>query len=182
MFLAIFIASSEEWIHIYIHLVWICDIFLLKCCCCVFFYPHFCISHRQNGLSGLLNRTIPNQLKKTCTGDIKPLLDGRSRLKDVLNKNIDGFLTSRNPILMDIRTTVMVSTKKGQLLYPQSFDEDSSLLNSSEPLRIAENNFKLLNEGLSVKVTVNLDPNSYLSYLMLSGFMIFFSSFVLFFL
>ncbi|MBU1168505.1 MAG: hypothetical protein KKD44_02975 [Proteobacteria bacterium] len=139
---------------------------------CIFLPPFLYISSAK-WVERALESNYTQSIEKTCTGDIKPLLDGRSRLKDVLNKNIDGFLTSRNPILMDIRTTVMVSTKKGQLLYPQSFDEDSSLLNSSEPLRIAENNFKLLNEGLSVKVTVNLDPNSYLSYLMLSGFMIF---------
>lgn len=118
-----------------------------------------------------LESSYKQGIEKTCVGDIKPLIDGRIRLKDALSKNIDGFLSSRPSVLHDIRTTVTVSTKNGQYLYPQPFDDEHSLLNSSEAIRIAEDNYKILNDGLVVSVAVSLDPNSFLSYLMLSIFM-----------
>lgn len=111
------------------------------------------------------------EVKKICTGDIKPLLDGKTRLKEALSKNIDGYLASRNALAKDLRITLTVTSKSGTILYPQTFEDDQGLLKtSSDPLGLAEENYRFLNEGLNIKLSVSLDPNSFLSYLILSVF------------
>lgn len=107
-------------------------------------------------------------IEKIFTGDIKPLLDGRVRLQDVLAQNIDGYLRSRIFLLKNVRVSVSVFTGAGDLIYPLPFEEQKNLLESSEPLRIAEDNYSHLKGGLSVRVSASLDPYSPLSYLLLS--------------
>lgn len=111
------------------------------------------------------------EIRKVCTGDIKPLLDGKTRLREALSRNIDGYLSSRNALAQDLRITLTVTTKNGVVLYPQTLDEDQGLLKtSSDPMGLAAENYRLLNEGLEIKISVSLEPNSFLSYLILLVF------------
>jgi uncharacterized membrane protein len=119
-------------------------------------------------LEWAVERSYKTEIHKISAGDIKPLLDGRERLKDVLAENIDRFLSSRHAFLNDVRVTVSVYAGTDELLYPQPFDDQKNLLESSDTLKIAEDNYRLLNGGLSVEVSAALDPYSFLSYLLLA--------------
>lgn len=123
-------------------------------------------------LEGTLESSYTREISRLCTVDMKALLDGRVRLRDAIDRQIDGFLAARPAITGSMRIIVTVSTKTGTPLYPSMFDDSHDFLQVREPLRVAEENFRLLNEGVDVRVSVSLEPNSLLSYLVFSAFMV----------
>ena len=112
------------------------------------------------------------EIKKICTGDIKPLLDGKIRLKDALSRNIERYFDSRGPLAKDLRITLTIRSKSGLILYPQSYEDAQGLLQSSaDPMDLAGENYTLLNEGLDIQLSVELNPYSVLSFVILAFFM-----------
>jgi predicted RNase H-like nuclease (RuvC/YqgF family) len=69
-----------------------------------------------------------------------------------------------------MKVVVTVLSKQGHILYPSNYNEDSpSLLGENRSdLNLAEDNFRILNEGLYIQVSVTLDPNSLPSYIILT--------------
>ncbi len=96
-------------------------------------------------------------------GDTVPLLDGSARLKDTISKNIDRYLQNNVliPLGADIKVTVI--TKHGKVLYPPFFEEETVPLSSSDPIKIAADNYGLMNEGLVINVDLKLGHNTLLS-------------------
>ncbi|GAB6097822.1 hypothetical protein JCM14469_40760 [Desulfatiferula olefinivorans] len=123
-------------------------------------------------LEATLASTYTREISRLCTADMKALLDGRVRLRDAVDRTIDGFLADRPAVSGGLRMIVTVSTLAGTPLYPSMFDDSHDLLQVREPLRVAEENYRLLNEGLDVRVSVSLEPNSLVSYLLFAAFMV----------
>lgn len=120
----------------------------------------------ENGLAGRYEK----QIEKICTGDMARLLEGNVSLKDALYENVESFLDKRSGFEKKMKVVVTIWSKQGQILYPSGFNEDQpSLLGQNQNnLNLAEDNFKILNEGLDIKVSVTLDPNSFPSYIILT--------------
>jgi len=110
------------------------------------------------------------QIEKICTGDMSRLFEGNVSLKDALYENVESFLDKRSGFEKKMKVVVTICSKQGQILYPSGFNEDqTSLLGQNQSrLILAEDNFKILNEGLDIKVSVTLDPNSLPSYIILA--------------
>jgi hypothetical protein len=110
-----------------------------------------------------LQEQFARGIEEACTGDPQPLLDGSLRLRDAIRANVEAYLRSSAIIRYGVSVRVQVSTRGGTVLYPAPFDESGDLHGTSNPMRLAQENFTLLSEGLAVQVEARLDHNRLLS-------------------
>ncbi|MBW1898233.1 MAG: hypothetical protein JRI61_04150, partial [Deltaproteobacteria bacterium] len=110
-----------------------------------------------------LNKKYTSEIEDIYTGDTRSLFDGSVWLKDAVNTNIDSYLKSKVLILWGVKSNVSVTTKRGTILYPAVFDEAEASLLQPDPMKIAADNYTLMNEGLLSNVKVTLEHNTLLS-------------------
>ncbi len=118
-----------------------------------------------------LSASYERHIEKVCTGDMSGLLDGKISLADALQKNVGAFLDNRHVIEKQLKIVVTILSKQGDTLYPLVYGEDRPSFNSQDNLQLAGENYRMLNEGLDVRVSVTLSPSSPLSYALL-GFLV----------
>jgi hypothetical protein len=109
------------------------------------------------------------ELAATYIGDTRPLFDGSVRLADALRRNIDAFISSRKTPAWGVRVLVTVKTRGGIYLYPDTYDSPESEIGSANSIAIARENFRLLNEGLTRTLSVEVKLNSPISISILSS-------------
>lgn len=108
------------------------------------------------------------EIENSCIGDTRPLFDGSVRLQDAVNENINLFLQNKALISYGAKVNIAVATKQGTILYPAPFEEEQASLLPSDPIRVASDNYSLMNEGLAVRVELKLEHNTLLSNAFLS--------------
>ena len=116
--------------------------------------------------------TYAEEIEAIYLGDTKALLDGNFRLQDRVAANIDRYLSSRKLIPLGLAVTVTATTRKGKILYPAVFDQDSLNRSVSNSTLVAQENFALMNEGLSVQVATKFEHNRILSNSVLFSYII----------
>lgn len=144
---------------------------------CIFMPPIIYIFSVQ-----MLERFVQNSRQKDIPNIIiqhyDALYDGRYSVKEEIHNNIDRFLNDNVLQKLGITTKIMVTSKGGEILYPHYWEEGDTYSNrhgrfadmSQEPLdyiTMAEENFQILNEGLTVSVDVTVHHNSWLTNSML---------------
>lgn len=138
-------------------------------------------------LESYLQARYSARIEKIYICSTCPFFDGSIRLKDSINEIMDHYL--RNDVMIAIggvKAGVLIATKQGNILYPAVFssfaadadDKDTSLSNSdpsnSDPLQIAIENYRLLNEGLKVSVDIKVEHNTLLSNIILGMYILIF--------
>ena len=118
------------------------------------------------------------EIENIYTGDTRALYTGSIKVKDAVNNNIDHFLQTSKLIAWGVRPNVLVTTKKGAIIYPSFEEEDSLIPPSLKQIKIE--NYQILSTGMNVQVDISLEQNSILvisifsSFLLLSLFILFF--------
>ena len=106
--------------------------------------------------------------RRFCWETPRPFFPAKDRLKAVVPRNVDGFLEKKRLIRLGLGVRVDVHTRRGTLLYPPPFENSAGFGVAAPPAReIAEENYRLLTEGLEVVVDVVVDHNTPLSNLIL---------------
>ncbi len=121
-----------------------------------------------------LNRRYFDDIEQIYIGDTEPLFRGNVRLKDAIARNIDAYLKSRRLVRMGAKVEVTVTTRAGRILYPPLFEEESTPPMVVEPMDIAAENYRLLRQGLLVKVRVTLEYNTLLTNIILGLYVLVF--------
>jgi len=140
---------------------------------CIFLPPVLYIFSVQI-LEGYLQNSRERDVKNGIIQDYEALYDGRYSIKEEINNNIDRLLGNDTLQPLGVITKIVVSSKKGELLYPYYWEEGDMSFNkqgkfggdSNESLnyiKIAEKNFQILNDGLTVSVDVKVQHNSWLT-------------------
>jgi hypothetical protein len=140
---------------------------------CIFLPPILYIFSVQI-LEGYLQNSRERDVKNGIIQDYEALYDGRYSIKEEINNNIDRLLGNDTLQPLGVITKIVVSSKKGELLYPYYWEEGDMSFNkqgkfggdSNESLnyiKIAEKNFQILNDGLTVSVDVKVQHNSWLT-------------------
>ena len=102
------------------------------------------------------------------------LYEGRYALKEEINRNLGKYLSGSLKNKLGVRIRILVKTKGDRILYPAQFSEDltdSSLgkdfveapVETLNFVEVAAENYRILNEGLSLSVDVQIKHNSWLS-------------------
>ncbi|HSM89087.1 MAG TPA: hypothetical protein VLT56_03610 [Desulfobacterales bacterium] len=102
-------------------------------------------------------------IEEACTGDPQLLLDGSLRLRDAVRDNVEAYLRSSAIVRHGVSMRVRVSTQGGTVLYPAPFEDAADVHTLANPMRVAQDNFSLLSEGLVVRVEARLEHNRLLS-------------------
>jgi len=115
-----------------------------------------------------LKSRYAEEIEDVYMGDTQPLFSGDVTLKDAINKNIDQYLQSKIMILWGVKENITVTTKHNTILYPEDFDDEEDSLLQPDPMQVAADNFKLMNEGLVINVDLKLEHNTFLSNVLLA--------------
>ena len=114
-------------------------------------------------LEHYLNDRFTTQIESVYIGDTRPLFAGSVRLRDAVTQNIRQYLSTSRWVAWGVKTGITVTTRQGTLIYP-AFNTDME--NNFDPLdaiKIASDNFTLMNEGLTVATDVKLEHNTLLA-------------------
>ena len=114
-----------------------------------------------------------DEMEAVYLRDTRELLDGSARLRDSVAANIERYLKSRRLIPLGLDVVVTATTKSGELLYPAVYDQDGMKRTEATPTQIAQENYALMNEGLSVQVVTKFEHNRILSNSFLIAYVLF---------
>jgi len=140
---------------------------------CIFLPPILYIFSVQI-LEGYLQNSREKDVKNVIIQDYEALYDGRYSIKEEIHNNIDRFLGNDTLQPLGVITKIVVTSKKGELLYPYFWEEGDMSFNkqgefggnnseSLDYIKIAEKNFQILNDGLTVSIDVKVKHNSWLT-------------------
>jgi len=140
---------------------------------CIFLPPILYIFSVQI-LEGYLKISREKDAKNVIIQDYEALYEGRYSIKEEIHNNVDRFLANDTLQPLGVITKIVVTNKKGKLLYPYYWEEgdiyfntqrkfDSNSSESLNYIKIAEKNFQILNDGLTVSVDVKVQHNSWLT-------------------
>ncbi len=138
-------------------------------CACILIPPAFYllsvqITERQ------VEEYIASRIEETYTGDPQALLDGSARLEDVLETNINRYLSESVLVRYGFALHVSVTTRSGRSVFPSQLETREP--GPSDVRRVAMENFALLNEGLTVHVEAQLGHNRLISNLLLGVYVL----------
>jgi len=115
------------------------------------------------------------ELREAIVSDTRPLMEGKKSIEDEIARIIGHHIDQSLGIKAGIQADIFVTTKTNRLLYPQSnfqkagnfgpyIDHEEKKPASLEDMaRIAENNQRILQEGIQLVLSVNIPRNSWLS-------------------
>ena len=119
------------------------------------------------GTAHFLEKNLENkyfeEIEKSYLGDLKLLFDGRLKLKDVVNENINNYLANRSVIFNEIEVKVTVSTRQGEMIYPFLTDRIDHSFVVDDYLTVASENYRILDDGLEVRLETSIERDSLIS-------------------
>lgn len=140
---------------------------------CIFLPPIFYILTLQV-FEGVFQKIETESFKKILIQDYDALYSGRYSVKEEISKNISTYLSRNLKTKIGVRIDVIVKAADDRIVYPsqlkREFDEaddegdfSNVQMESINYMDLAADNYKLLNSGLSVYITIRISHNSWLS-------------------
>jgi len=140
---------------------------------CIFFPPVLYVFSVQ-GLEQYLQNKRTKQVQSIVIKDFEAVYSGRYSITEEISTNLERYAREDKLRSLGVITKLVVSTKNGKLLYPQYYEEkdidfdkkrefDTGSSELFNYIRIAQENFRILNEGLIVSVDVEVRHNSWLT-------------------
>jgi predicted nucleic acid-binding Zn-ribbon protein len=111
------------------------------------------------GISTGLEKKYFSDLTSVYLGDTTVLLQGRVRLRDMVNRNINEYFKQSHALYWGVKPNVLVTTRDDEIIYPSAFDTQARI-SPEDTLDIAQENYELLNKGLNLRVDLSLSPVS----------------------
>lgn len=116
------------------------------------------------------------QVQNIYLADITNILNGLTRLRDGVRGAIDEYMSAHWFIRAGGRLDISVTTRRGSIIYPATYQDDSLNGLPIDPARLAEENFKILNEDLDIQVEAVIEPWSILAIGILLFYLLIFLS------
>ena len=113
-----------------------------------------------------LESAFAREIENIAVGDTRPLLRGNIRLKEAIAEHIQAYLEDQWLLDAGISARTAVITNEGTVLYPPFFDVHEDLMRI-DPVEVAVDNLRLMNEGLTVQVDLRLGYDTWISFLVL---------------
>jgi hypothetical protein len=151
--------------------------------------PPVCYILTLQGLEVYIKERETKTLERIIIQNSKALLEGRYTVEEEISRNIARSMRGRFINKMGVRSTIDVRTKEGRILYPPRIQRRYNAPGLgdyfSNPataavnfMDIAEENFKILNEGVVASADIRIEHNGWLSnsililYILIAAFVI----------
>ena len=136
---------------------------------CIFF-PPICYILTLYLSEEYLRKRETSSLNNIIIQNYEALYEGRYTIKEEINRNIGEYLLKQGlRFRIGIRTEILVKTKDDIILYPSQIDQNLNNIiadlsvNKPNYMEVAAENYKILNDGLIVTISVNIKHNGWLS-------------------
>ena len=138
------------------------------------FLPPICYILTLQILEGYFQKREVSKLNHLIIQDYEALYEGRYTIKEEISRNLGEYLGRGLKYTLGIRTHILVKTRDDRILYPSQFKKAPKDLRiggvfselpteSLNYIAVAAENYRLLNEGLILSITVRIKHNSWLS-------------------
>jgi hypothetical protein len=114
--------------------------------------PPFLYIFSMQYLERMFNRMYLEEIKDVYIGDSRFLFDGTLRVKDAINNNVTRYIRAQWFVKAGLKLDVIVTTKKGTIIYPAIFEDSTVSVSPPDPMKVAAENYDLLNDGLVVHI------------------------------
>lgn len=114
-------------------------------------------------------------------------MEGRISIEEEINRKINSFLASKHALRLGISVQIVVKTGTGRWLYPSfdqgytnildsdSYPKEGTERSTADILKIAEKNWKIMQEGLRFGLTVKIPAETLLANSILAFYIIIFT-------
>ena len=129
-------------------------------------------------VEGYLNGEFYDRIEKTYLGDTDLLFDGSLRIQDAISGRIDKLIkTNKWFTFWGVDIDVLITSKE-RIIYPAPYivHEPTQTVDAKETMKTARENFAIMNDGLELKVKVEVPYNALLANSMLLMYLIVFGS------
>jgi len=110
-----------------------------------------------------LQTRCAKEIEEVYIGDTTQLFQGSLKIKDAINRNIDRYLQAKTLFSIGVKVRPTVTTRENSILYPAVYEDITGASFPSPNNMVAEENYRLLNEGLLVSLDLNIEHNRLLS-------------------
>lgn len=154
---------------------------------CAIVCPPFLYVLSLQGLETIIQKKCRHELEGLLVSDTRSLLHGRITIQDEIHRNIETYLASRRFLGWGISPQIAVRTKKGQWLYPtsgketfdlsqaDSFSTENRTYAPKTMLQVAEENLKIMNDGIALDVAIDIPRNTWIANIILSIYVLLFT-------
>ncbi len=118
-----------------------------------------------------LEKRCTSEIEERYIGDYRPLLVGAKRLSDVVAENMESYLKGIKWRRWGVIVDVLVTSGGNVIVYPAPAEPDAELLAPPSPSQVASENFRLMEQGLSVRVNVTVPRGSVLDIVLFLVFL-----------
>ena len=137
---------------------------------CILLPPVFYLFSVQS-IESYLHGKYLSEIENTYVGDTGPLFNGSISLKEAVATNIARYFQTKKILAWGLKARLTVSTKRGKIIYPPVFEEESPLP-LPDPMKIAAENYTLMNEGLLLDLDLTLEHNTVFANVLLTFYIL----------
>ena len=116
-----------------------------------------------NLLQGYLTQWYQQDIKNVYLSDINDVLNGVTPISDAIQESVSQYHQRSTFTDLGGQLDVTVRTNQGGILYPPAYQSVTIENLPSDPVKLAEQNFEILNNGLNLDVTASIPPYSIIS-------------------
>lgn len=129
-----------------------------------------------SSLENYLHDKYETELTNIYLSDMNNILSGLTGIKNAIDASVTAYL--QNNIFMKVggKIDVNVTTKQGNILYPATYQNSAFDNFATDPAKLAEKNFNILNEGIELNVNVKILHYSFLAIALLLFYILTFLS------
>jgi hypothetical protein len=127
-----------------------------------------------SSLESYLHTKYQRELTNIYLSDMNNILSGLTGIKDAIDTSVTNYLLKNIFITIGGKIDVNVTTKHGNILYPASYQNPALGNLSTDPAKLAENNFEILNDGIDLNINVKIIHFSLLAIAILLFYIVIF--------
>jgi hypothetical protein len=127
-----------------------------------------------SGLESRLQKKYEREITNIYLSDMTDILNGLVSVKDAIRESISGYVNQLFFLKIGGQLDIDVTTKQGNILYPATYQNSLFENIATDPPKLAEKNFEVLNEGIDIQVGVNIPHYSLLAVSLLLFYVLIF--------
>jgi hypothetical protein len=121
-----------------------------------------------------LHDRFEKEVTNIYLADINNILNGLVNIRDAIENSITNYLKHNLFLRLGGVLDVSITTSNGNILYPNTYQNPILQDFPTDPVKLAENNFKTLNDGIEVNVGVKISHYSFLAISLLLFYILLF--------